>query len=187
MIKPPKQPKKKKCRVCENEFYPYQSTQSVCNLSCAIEYAKVKTGEEEKKQWFKEKAKIKERLKTHKDWIQDLQIVFNEFIRLRDIGKPCICCGKQLTKVFHAGHFFSTGAYPNLRFDEDNCHGQREDCNLHKHGNGAEYAINLPRRIGKERFSALYERRSVKLKLSIPEIKEKINYYKNLIKTLKQK
>lgn len=137
-----------------------------------------------KRDWQKEKKQIKEKLKTHKDFIQDLQKVFNTYIRLRDQNKGCISCGQNLSKKYDAGHYFSVGKYPNLRFDEDNVHAQCVHCNQHLHGNIAEYSIRLSRRIGKQRFESLIEKRKTTLKLSIPEIKEKIEHYKKLINKL---
>ena len=135
-----------------------------------------------KKEWKKKKREIKRGLKTHKDWLKDLQIVFNSYIRQRDKYKPCISCNNRLGKKYDAGHYFSVGAYPNLRFNEDNVHAQCVACNQHRHGNINEYTIQLPKRIGIERFEALKQLRNDILKLSIPEIKEKITYYKSKLK-----
>lgn len=161
---------------------PQRPLQSVCSYKCANNYQKLLKENKEKKEWRDEKKVLKDKLKTHKDYLQILQSVFNTYIRMRDKGKLCICCDKPLTKTYHAGHFFSVGAYPNLRFDEDNVHAQREDCNLHKHGNIAEYAIMLPFRIGYHAFKALEEKREQINKISIVEIKELIIHYKQKIK-----
>lgn len=180
---------KRKCLVCKTKFIPLGNNHVVCSVKCATtkgnEKFEKKKAQLKKTEWTKERAEMKEKLKTHKDYLKILQAVFNTYIRLRDAGKLCICCDKPLTKTYHAGHFYSVGAYPNLRFHEDNAHGQREDCNLHKHGNIAEYSIRLPIRIGQERFSDLKERRADQKKLSIPEIKELIAHYKQKIKDLK--
>jgi hypothetical protein len=48
----------------------------------------------------------------------DLQKIFNEFIRLRDKGKPCISCG-QPKDYLQAGHFYSVRMYDGLRFNEN--------------------------------------------------------------------
>lgn len=170
--------KPKNCRECGKSFLPYNPLQVVCEWACAIEYNRKKAINDKVE-------KFKQNLKGHGYYTQTLQAVFNTFIRLRDKGRPCICCDKPLSDKYHAGHFFSTGAFPGLRFDEDNCHGQREDCNLHKHGNSAEYALNLPKRIGEERFLALYDRRKNLSKLSIPDIQDKITHYKEKIEQLK--
>jgi len=137
----------------------------------------------------KEKNVIKEMklsLKTHKDYLSDLQKVFNKYIRLRDQNKPCISCGKPLTGKFDAGHLFSVGAYPNIRFNEDNVNGQCVACNQHRHGNVNEYMVNLPKRIGQERFNKLLQDRNTNLKISIPEIKEMMIYYKQKIVSLQK-
>jgi hypothetical protein len=54
-------------------------------------------------------------------------------------------------------------------------------------GNIHEYALQLPKRIGEVRFEALKERaHQYNGKLSIPEIEDKIKYYRNLIKIMKK-
>ena len=187
-----KLPKQKKCKQCLNLFTPYNYLTKVCSVQCALQYnidhpKEVKTfiQLQEEKGIKAEIKKFKANLKNHAYWIKEYQKVFNGFIRERDKNQLDICCDKPLGKVYHAGHFFSTGAYPGLRFDEDNCHAQNERCNLHLHGNSANYAIKLPKRIGQERFEALYNRRKQVLKLSIPEIQELIKHYKNKTKELK--
>jgi len=73
---------------------------------------------------------------------------FNNFIRERDKGKGCISCPKE--GIDHAGHYYSAGSYPSMRFDEDNCHGQGCGCNLFKHGNLIEYRKGLVNRYGED-------------------------------------
>jgi hypothetical protein len=175
-------PKPKKCRHCGSKFTPYRSTQVVCSPLCAIEYGK----KVENKKWKKRKAKAKEELKTHKDYLQDLQKVFNTYIRERDRGKPCISCGTPLNGKFDAGHFYSVGSHPNLRFNENNVHGQCVYCNQHKHGNLIEYNERLPQRIGLGRYAFLKARKNDTLKLSIPELKVLIIKYKEKTKQLTQ-
>jgi len=110
------------------------------------------------------------------------QFYFNRYIRLRDFGKPCISCG--CPNFDHASHFFPVRGNPKLRFDEDNVHGQCVYCNQHKHGSIAEYSEGLEARIGVDRLKALRGRRGQNLKLSIPEIKEEIERYKQKTKEL---
>lgn len=85
---------------------------------------------------------------------------FHRYIRNRDKGKPCISCGNQTT--LQAGHFYSAGQNPVVRFNEDNVHGQCLYCNYHQHGNLIPYQQNLIEKIGLERFEAL----GFKVKLS---------------------
>ncbi|KAA2223027.1 recombination protein NinG [Chryseobacterium sediminis] len=183
-----KEIKLKECVVCGEDFMPFKTTEKVCSLTCALAYAKSDVDKKNAKAWQKEKKIRKEKLKTHKDWLQDLQKDFNTFIRLRDRDEPCISCGTIRTDIkYDAGHFWTTGGFPNVRFDEDNVHKQcSNNCNFKKSGNINEYRPRLIKKIGIERFEALeFRARNVVLKLSIPEIKEKIEYYLGKIKEMK--
>lgn len=173
----------RKCKVCKQPFEPtYSSLQQTCTATtCIIIYASKK----KKKVELAEIKERKERLKPLSQWRKELQQVFNEFIRLRDRGKPCISCGRPLQGKYDAGHFFSVGSYPNLRYHELNVHGQCTRCNQHLHGNLIEYAHNLPTRIGTSQFNELYNLRNTELRMTLPEIKEQLVHYKNLVKSLK--
>ncbi len=171
----------RKCLVCKDKFTPKNSTQIVCSPSCAVEYMKKQNA----KNWKQEKKEIKIKLMSKSDYLNILQKVFNTYIRQRDKLKPCISCGKNLGKTFHAGHFFSVGAYPNLRFNENNVHGQCVECNLHKHGNVKEYDLRLQNVINDKEYSELLEMRNKPLKLSVDEVKELIAIYKQKTKELK--
>jgi hypothetical protein len=125
--------------------------------------------------------------------INKCQIVFNEYIRLRDLAGcshfKCISCGEiKDEKYMHAGHFYSSGHYSGLRFDEDNCNGQCNHCNTFLHGNLIDYGFNLLIKIGPERFEKLklkagvYKRTGYKF--TRYELIEKIDYFKKKIKEL---
>lgn len=122
--------------------------------------------------------------------IAKAQILFNEFVRIRDLTEwsyfKCISCGQIKSKRFmHAGHYYNIGQYAGLRFDEDNCHGQCNYCNTFLHGNLIEYRDNLFMKIGAVRFEALkiralaYKRTGKKwsryeVEAKIKELKEKL-------------
>ena len=102
----------------------------------------------------------KEKLKTRSNYLKEAQRAFNQFIRERDraAGYPCISSGRTLDwsgNKTDAGHYRSTGAAPNLRFNEDNCHAQSKHDNQFLAGNAVEYRKRLVRRIGIERVEAL--------------------------------
>ncbi|ALR29753.1 hypothetical protein ATE47_04105 [Chryseobacterium sp. IHB B 17019] len=177
-----KEIKPKNCAVCGEEFSPNKTTQRVCGMACAISFGKSNIQKQNAKAWQKEKKIIKEKLKTHKDWLQDLQKVFNAYIRTRDKGKPCVSCGCKVEGSGHASHFFSVGSHPNLRFNEDNVHVSCIECNLHKHGNLAEYSTRLPHRIGVDAFNTLLSKKNIPNKLSVNELKLLIQYYKTRLK-----
>lgn len=105
---------------------------------------------------LKKRACPKDRVKNEKDPLKKLLLKciyhFNAFIRNRDKDKGCISCGKPVTQ---AGHFYSAGKFNILRFDEDNCHGQCQQCNFYKEGNLKVYRENLIVRIGERRVKLL--------------------------------
>lgn len=170
---------------CKKDFEKKRSNQVVCSASCAYAYQKQQRERREKKEWAKEKKKIKDSLKTKQDHEKELQVIFNAYIRERDKGKECISCGIRLSGKFDAGHFYPAGTYKNLRFDEENTHGQCVHCNQHKHGNLNEYRFGLIGRIGYERLEALDQRRLVPRKYSIPEIIELKVVFKDKLNKIK--
>ena len=172
--------KPKKCKECGDKFCPQRPLQFLCGPKCAIEYGK----KQKAKSWAKEKKQIKEKLMTRTEWLKCLQIVFNSYIRNRDEKRACISCGAVCGGLNSgtAGHFYSVGSYPNLRFNEDNVHLQCTYCNMHLHSNPHEYEIGLIKRIGKIRFNSLLVLRNKELKLSLDQIKDLIKEYKQKIK-----
>ncbi len=173
--------KQKTCRVCKVEFKPSNSLQRVCGFYCASKYASEQNNKSIRKV---NKAKL-EGIKTKSVHLKELQVIFNSFIRERDKGQPCISCLKPITGKVDAGHFYSVGAYPNLRFNEDNCHSQCINCNQHNHGNIQEYSIGLLKRIGESRYTYLGSQRRQPLQLSIPDIIELKSTYKQKLNQLK--
>ena len=184
-----------RCLNCKEKFekkYPNQMGKfRYCLLKddCikAFNNARKKHQElQRKKAWRKEKKKLSEKLKTHKDWLKDLQKVFNTFIRLRDKNQPCISCRTNKKNIqYAAGHYYPMGNYSFLRFHEDNVHKQcNMNCNMKLSGNLIEYRKHLLKKIGKDRLQWLEDNRHNELKLSIPEIKEKIKHYKQKIKDI---
>ena len=78
---------------------------------------------------------------------------FHAYIRIRDRDKPCVSCGAYTT--LEAGHFYSGGNYPVLRFNPLNVHGQCKKCNSHLHGNLNEYRKKITTRITLEELNSL--------------------------------
>ncbi len=181
----PQRAKKCKNPKCKKEFMPKRHLQTVCSVQCAVELTSFQREKQEKKEWGIRKAVLREKTMSHKDYLKLLQVVFNTFIRLRDADRGCVSCGATVCEEFHAGHFVAT-THQFLRFDEDNVWKQCSKCNTHLRGNLIPYRIELIKRIGKERVEELENQRHNTLKLSIPEIKEKISYYKEKIKEFKK-
>jgi hypothetical protein len=180
----------KRCKNCGSEFEPRFSTLEKycwapdCKTIEALQKLEA-VKKMEARNWRQRKNELKKANKNASDYRNELQIVFNTWVRLRDSGEPCISCGVPLRGKFDAGHFHSVGNYPNLRYNPDNVHGQCVECNQHKRGNVHEYRVNLIKRIGLERVEALNAARKQPLKLSVPEIVDLIEHYKALNKILR--
>lgn len=179
-----------RCKNCKEKFEPLRFNQKYCFKD---ECVKVWVSAGKKilqKQDRKRRAKIKESLKTVKDYHKDAQRTFNTYVRLRDNGKECISCSLILDSAkrkFDAGHFYSQGGHGSIRYDLDNCFAQCVPCNRHLHGNIHEYRKKLINRIGQERFNALEQKSNDYKKWTIEELKEIINEYKKKIKRLKNR
>lgn len=148
---------------CGAKFIPARPMQCACGIPCALNIAAMAKAKEAKKAAADDKRQTRAKLEAMKglpDLLAEAQREFNRFIRLRDAGMPCICCGQPLGDqrfggASDAGHYRSVGSAPHLRFDERNCHAQRKVCNNHKAGNHVEYRAGLIRRIGLEAVEAL--------------------------------
>ena len=156
-------------------------------IEAHVEYSKQQRKAKEKKEDAKYKKDIKKKHKTKGSYLQDLQKIVNEFIRERDKNQPCISCdAKAGTYKLTAGHFWPT-TYGILRFNEDNIHSQCwYNCNKNRHGNVGEYRIRLIKKIGVERVKELDDTRQEVFIISIPEILELKEHYKQKIKDLKR-
>lgn len=184
----------KRCKVCKEQFRPTRPMQPTCHkYECQVSYAQQVADKAKKKREKVERAadrQKREKLKTRSDWIKDAQIAFNAFIRERDSGKPCICCGKPLGHSgevgggYDAGHYRSTGSAPHLRFDERNCHGQTKQCNRYGAGRAVDYRIGLIGRIGADEVEAL-ERDQEPRKWTIDQLREIRDTYRAKLKALK--
>jgi hypothetical protein len=181
--------KQKTCKAasCNRKFTPARPLQSCCSIACAIEYSnriKAKQISQESTSKRKEHREAKERIKSRADHIKEAQTAFNRYIRARDADLPCISCGRFHDGQWHAGHYRTTAAAPELRFDERNVHKQCAPCNNHKHGNITEYRINLVKLFGND-FMEWLEGPHEPKKYTILELKEIKEYYKKRLKELK--
>lgn len=114
------------------------------------ERAKAKAIKTAAKEDRAETKRRKEKLKDRQEWAKDAQTAFNAFIRSRDEGQPCISCGRHHQGQYHAGHYLSVGARPELRYTEINVHRQCAPCNNHLSGNAILFRIGLIKKIGVE-------------------------------------
>lgn len=143
----------KKCKTCRTEFTPAKPMQSVCSPSCALSLATSKRAKALKVEQVKDKRETKQKLdklKSKAQHAKEAQAAFNAFIRERDADQPCISCGRWHNGQYHAGHYLSVGARPELRFTESNVHKQCAPCNTHLSGNAVLFRRGLVAKLGLE-------------------------------------
>jgi len=182
------------CPHCRKRLDPGQRIHSACiepyAQACEAK-AKRKEAKKAKETAKAERESVRQRkqaLKRIPDYIKEAQIAFNAYIRLRDRGKTCICCGSALALSavgggYDAGHYRSTGSASHLRFNEDNVHAQRKVCNRYGAGRAVDYRLGLISRIGIERVEAL-ESNNAPHKWERDELIEIAKKYKAKLKEL---
>lgn len=180
----------RKCRQCKRELPPKKKSdkwQSLgwCDVDCMSTYGREKSIEQREKAWRKEKRDRKERIKSKSDHAREAQQVFNSWVRERDAAEPCISCGRHHQGQYHAGHYRSVGAAPELRFEPLNVHKQCAPCNNHLSGNAIEYRIRLVEKIGQDAVEWLEGLHEPK-RYTIEELKEIKALYRRKLRELKR-
>ena len=166
-----RKPARRKCAHCREWFHPAREGQVVCCFECASAIAKkqtakareaakaraVKLQRQSEKEGRQRRAARRSELKPISYWVQMTQRVFNDWRRemLLADGNGCISCGTKTAFAWHAGHYRTTAAAPQLRFNPDNVWLQCSACNVHKSGNIEAYRSALVDLIGEERVLAL--------------------------------
>ena len=150
----------KRCKVCRQPFEPRLPMQAVCGIDCARALAISVRGKAEKQAATKQRKLDRERkeaIKTRSDLAREAQREVNRYVRARDFKDGCISCDKPATwnGQWHASHFRSVGAAPQLRFNLWNIHKACSVCNNWKSGNIGEYAPRLLQKIGQEKYQFL--------------------------------
>lgn len=183
--------KNKVCKVCKKEYTPYSSTSKACSYECALVIAKIQQKNDSdriirnKKKAEKKAHRIqKEKLKTRAQWLREAQTAFNAYVRERDRDEPCISCGRHHEGQYHAGHYLTVSANPELRFHPFNNNKQCAPCNNHLSGNIVKYRPNLIEKIGLKSLEWLEGPQQLQ-KLTIDEIKEIKAHYKEQLKYIK--
>ncbi|AAY37845.1 recombination protein NinG [Pseudomonas syringae] len=190
MLKTIKERKKKTCDnpACGIQFVPAQLGQKVCGWACGLAIAPANQDRARKAIAQRERSELrarKEKLKSRSDHMKDTQQAFNEWVRHRDMGEPCVSCGRHHNGQWHAGHYRSVGGHPALRFEPLNVWRQCAPCNTHKSGDLVNYRAELVRRIGIANVEWL-EGPHEPQKYTIEELKALTGKYRALTKELKK-
>jgi hypothetical protein len=184
--------KDKKCKQCKLVFSPLRPFQIVCCYKCSYDYVKAQTEKKkakeekkEKKEWMARKKVLKEKTKKKSEYEHDLEVEVNHIVRLIDKGHECISSKAKNYQV-NAGHMYSVGSFPALRFNLLNIYNQSVHDNMYQSGNGVIYKERIKEIFGQE-ISEEIEGLKIKyqvLKLSIPELKETIKVARQCVRDL---
>jgi len=181
-----------RCKYDKLKFEPKYFNQKFClkTDACIKAFSDYANSEKEKnKAWKKVKKDVKKT--THsKEYKNQLQIEINKLARMIDkkFGFDyCIDCDKKFISTPHGGHFNSVGSNSSLRFNLDNIHSQKGECNEHGKGGGRklEYKEGLIKRYGHDYAEMVHKELAIKypvIKLNHNEIYEKLTLVRKLIK-----
>lgn len=154
-------PKPKKCAVCRVKFIPVRGIQPTClSMECQAEYglraaekAQKRREKAERAKWLESRKIIRMRMQEMKPlsyWAKRAERAVNAWIRERDKDLPCISCGRHHKGQWHAGHYLTVKAHPELRYEPLNIHKQCKPCNHDLAGNLIEYRKGLLAKIGQD-------------------------------------
>ena len=118
------------------------------------------------------------RLPSMKSLTKKLDLVFSQYIRKRDYGKPCISCGRR--GPLQAGHWIKR-QHRSVRWDEHNCHGQCVRCNLWLHGNDGAYALALVDKYGRGVVDDLMKKKRLVAKFSRINLECLLAHYQSML------
>ena len=193
-------PKNIKCGWCKTTFPARFGQRSFENWCCPEHGFLLSKKKQERAAKAKQKEELafikhqREKLLTKRDWEKKLVSALHSLIRIVDDGLPCVCCGEAPGRedvmrggLWDAGHYRSVGSTRELKFDPRNIHRQRKYCNSAngKGGNYAMYRKGLISRYGQE-FVEWLDGPHEMPRMTIPEIREKIDFYKAAIADIKK-
>ncbi|TDX14627.1 NinG protein [Buttiauxella sp. BIGb0552] len=155
---------RKRCKNpdCREWFHPAFANQTWCGADCGTVIALAKREKDRqnaiqaaerrrKDEAQQERRSLKVRklaVQPRSYFIKQAQQAVNAYIRERDKHLPCVSCGTLSAAQWDAGHYRTTAAAPQLRFDPRQIWKQCSVCNQHKSGNLVPYRAELIRRIG---------------------------------------
>lgn len=140
------------------------------------------------KQWGLRNKKVKKKTKKLSRWklVKKLDNVFSLYIRLKQNKKwKCQCYTCWVIKHYKEmqnWHYITRWNY-KYRWDEDNCKVQCYVCNIIKSWNYQIYTIKMIDEYWRSKVEKMINDNEIK-KISTNEIKEKIEYYQNIVDDL---
>lgn len=179
----------KKCKYCK-QYVTEWVTLPVgvfCSYDSAIKWSSAKRVKDNEKALKKRNVAFKKKVKSKAKWLEELQAVFNQYVRIRDINEGCISCDKpsNWNGQWHASHYYSRGHSSSLRFNLHNVHKSCSVCNSHLSGNIGEYKPMIIKKIGLESFEQITSIKSDIKSFNIEWIERAIKIARRAIKIKK--
>lgn len=168
-------------KMCCYGEWLFSSENGRLKLDKAMSYGKKKVVKEQKE---KDNA-IRESLHPKSYFEGLLQKEINQIVKYLDAGWGCIATNTKTGKR-NAGHYFSIGSNPTLRYHLENIWNQSEHSNTHKSGDTLRYQDGIVSLCGQEYLNHLNGLKMIQpIKLTVDEIKEKTSIARGIVKWLK--
>lgn len=155
-------PKLYTCKVCKKRYekgdlHKHNPLLSACSIDCVVALAnkqmekkKEQALKEKRKEWQEKKKVWRAELHAGKQTQDPLQKEINKLVRLLDADLPCLARPSEQSQYFDAGHIFSVGSYPSLRYHLWNIHKQSVKSNKELGGESLRMLDGLESRYGSE-------------------------------------
>lgn len=148
-----KAPALRRCTECKEYYQPKRYGLKVLK-QCGKDCIKLAAEKIKQKEFDKETRAMRAAMndKDSSWWSDKAQLKFNQYIMLRDRGKPCVSCGTTKKDIdYCAGHYVPRGRSSALRFHEKNVHRQcNYNCNSSMSGNLIPYRMAIVKMYGEE-------------------------------------
>jgi 5-methylcytosine-specific restriction endonuclease McrA len=128
---------------------------------------------------------LKKKKPTFKALKKKLDVVFSQWIRLKDSTSDgqavCVSChAVKSWKEMQAGHFVSR-THLATRWDERNVAVQCMPCNVWKRGNYSAYTLYMLRKHGQKVIEELEALRHAPHKITAADLEEKLQHYNSKV------
>ena len=189
------------CKQCHDKFISKYFLQKYCMVhdECIKAFSNWVSEQNKKKidKAMKQEKQVEDKkwkgikIVVHtKKYKNQLQMEVNKLARMIDLKfgyNTCIDCGKPFGSQQDGGHFKSVGANNSLRYNLDDIHSQKSDCNRNGMGSGRilDYYRGLIKRYGQEYADYVDSGLQLKYKstyLSEVEVYEKLTLVRLLVK-----
>lgn len=159
---------RRKCRHCGEYGEAAAGVKTPAGFFCswghatdfAIEKAQKDRGRQQAKAAREKGARAKEARKVERQRKMDVRPLSyfrdkakracHAYIRARDEGMPCPCCGVTEAAQWDASHYRPAGVNSATRFDERNIHRCCQVCNQHKSGNLTPFRVWMVEKYGED-------------------------------------